>query len=209
MNIIYNNFSKGVLQGIIQPENEVFKIALFNSSYEPSSEHDKYENIIGYEISAEGYEKGGKYISVNKIGQDSNYVRYNCSSLITWTSTSLSCRYAIIYKEDSGMLAACYDLGDVNLSPSDNSLTLDWTASYVFSFSLTTNANVNINKIVETVKYNIINDKENEVQKDVHEYIKENSDLELDSESNNTIQNSAIINSISEMTEAAIDDLFN
>jgi len=229
MNIIYNTFSKNVLQGIIQPENENFKVALFTSAYEPSSDHTSIENLLGYETIATGYERGGKPVFVEKFGNDSDYMRYAASAQVKWTSNNLICKYAILYMA-SGLLAACYDLGDIHLNDIDNILTLDWTTSYMLSFRVADRTELNAQKIKEdiyqtivmntpaklkeNVRDYIIKDNADEsnakdaLKKSAHDYIIENSDTELDEESINTIQNKAILESTLGMENSDIDSIF-
>ena len=209
MNIIYNNFSKNVLQGVIQPENEVFKMALFTENYNPSSDVDTlYSQIHGYETTANGYIKGGQYISISKLGRDSDYMRYS-GSVVKWTSNNLACRYAVLYIESTGMLAACYDLGEVHLNDVDNILTLDWSNSYLLSFRMTLNMDLNARKIRDDIYQYILTDPTEELKKSMHDYIIENSDTELDEESPNTIQNKGILGSTSGMENSDIDSLFD
>lgn len=209
MNIIYNEFSKSVLSGATAPEKETFKIALFTNEYEPSAEHTNYNNFSGYEASGSGYEKGGKYITLNRLGTDSNYIRFGAGVIVKWTCEDLSFRYAVIYKEDTGMLASCYDLGDKKTSPASPEITLDWTSSYLMSFNIGASGTYSVKKIREEVYQYILEDPTNELKENIHDYIKENSDTELDDESDNTIQNKAVINSVEGLTHEAIDEIFN
>lgn len=209
MNIIYSEFSKYVLMGTVVPEKEVFKIALFTNEYEPSSDHTSYTNIRGYEAAGSGYSEGGKYISLAKLGTDSNYLRYGANTIVKWTCPNIAFKYAVIYKEDNGMLAACYDLGDRQTSEESPEITLDWTSSYLISFSIGASGDYNVRKIRDQVYEYILEDPDEEIRKSVHEYIKENSDTELDSESDNTIQNKAVINSVEGLDNADIDSMFD
>lgn len=209
MNIIYNDFSKEVLVGNIKPEEEEFKIALFTSEYEPSSEHTKYDRIRADEVSGEGYEEGGKNISLNRLGEDSNYIRYGTGAIIKWICPNLAFRYAIIYRVKDNMLVSCYDLKDHHTSASQPEITLDWTSSYLLSFAIGSSSELNMRKIKDEVYKYVIEDPDNELKESVHEYIIENSDTELDDESTNTIQNRAVINSVEGLDHEDIDEMFD
>lgn len=171
MNTIYNVFSKNVLQGLIHPENESFKVALFTNEYEPSSEHTLISNLSGYEITATGYEKGGNPVAVKEFGLDSDYIRYGADTQVKWTSNNLTCKYAILYISTSGLLAACYDLGDIHLNDVNSVLTLDWTSSYMLSFRVTASTDLNARRIRDDIYQYIIDDPTSELKESVRDYV--------------------------------------
>lgn len=231
MNITYNSFSTEVLSGKINQEDD-FRLALLSSEYEPLSDTDtRFSQIRGYEITATGYDKGGKPLHL-KSGVSSDYIRYTTvPETIKWVSTDLSCRYAVLYREADEALAACFDLGDIYLSEADDTLTLTWDNTYILSFRVADSSDLNAKKVKddiyqtivehtpdklkENVRDYVIKDEADDanikdaLKKGTHEYIIENSDTELDEESTNTIQNSAILSSTSGMENSDIDSMFN
>lgn len=139
LNIIYNKFAKL----FIDRENDdpidlttpnTYKMALFNDSYEVDvdcidSFYDlQLTNRFEVQDSNESYEEGGKYVTFTSMDRDNEAdttLKYTIG-LVRWKNTKISnAKYAIIYREDDGLLISCHDFNRV-ISTDDEDISLDW-----------------------------------------------------------------------------------
>ena len=128
MNFIYSKFlEKLMLQEVFllpgaQPADE-FKVALFNKNYTPNQRDNKsYSDLVdlGYECvdpngetyapEGKGYQAGGKNITFKLLSSDTVYTYLTCNN-VSWIKTTITPRYAIIYRVSDGLLISCFDFG--------------------------------------------------------------------------------------------------
>lgn len=128
MNFIYSKFlEKLMLQEIFllsgaQPADE-FKVALINKNYSPSQQDNKkYSDLVelGYECkdpNAEayasenkGYQPGGKEVIFKLMSSDTVYTYLTCNN-VSWIKSTITPRYAVIYRVKDGTLISCFDFG--------------------------------------------------------------------------------------------------
>ena len=128
MNFIYSKFlEKLMLQDVFllpgaQPADE-FKVALINKNYTPSQQDTKkYADLVdlGYECidpNAEayasenkGYQPGGAEVIFKLMSSDTVYTYLTCNN-VAWTKSTITPRYAVIYRVKDGLLISCFDFG--------------------------------------------------------------------------------------------------
>ena len=106
--------------------SQTFKIALYTSSATLGASTTAYSTTN--EVSGTGYTAGGKTLPVASGVTSSGTVAYVDFTDITWSSSSITARGALIYKSASGNPAvAAIDFGG-ELQSSSGDFTISWPA---------------------------------------------------------------------------------
>ena len=121
---LYGNFLAKALNKEVDWDSDTIKVALLSSSYTPDQDtHTYFNNVSSYEVTGTGYSSGGATLASKTVSYDSaNNVIILDAADTTWSSSTITARYAVIY-DDSGATAASKALiGYVDFS-SDQSST--------------------------------------------------------------------------------------
>lgn len=81
--------------------NDSIKVGLVTASYTPNQDtHDEWADVSANETSGIGYTAGGKVLSSKTMTYDgtNNWWTFDAADL-TWSSVSVSFRYAVIYDD--------------------------------------------------------------------------------------------------------------
>lgn len=98
---IVNSFKVGLLNGEFDfsaDTTQVFKIALYTDSAVIGADTTAYSAVN--EVSGTGYTAGGATLTIGVNPTQSSGVAYLSFSDVTWVSTSITARGALIYKAD-------------------------------------------------------------------------------------------------------------
>lgn len=133
----YNSYKKDVLSGNIDWENDTIKVALTTSSYTPDIDTHSFFDDITNEVSGTGYTTGGATLSTSAPTQDDTDNEGVADATdLTWSSSTITARYAIIYKSTGTASTSpliCYvDLGGDTTSASGN-FTLSWNSEGIIN----------------------------------------------------------------------------
>jgi hypothetical protein len=116
------------------------KVALCTSSYTPSqTTHDYFDDITN-EVSSSGtgYTSGGATLGTKTHVASSTTVTFD-SADVTWTTSTITARYAIIYLStgtaSTSPLIGYIDFG-ADISSSSSDLTIAWNASGIFTVTV-------------------------------------------------------------------------
>lgn len=107
-----------------------FKAAVYTASYTPNKDTDEFRSGISGEASGTGYTAGGQAVTVTVADDAANdRVTVTFSSPLTWTSSSFTGRYLVIYKDTGNAatdpLFCCIDNGaEVTSSSSTFTFTI-------------------------------------------------------------------------------------
>lgn len=113
------------------------RVALCTSSYTPNQDtHDAYDDLTN-EVSSSGtgYTTGGAQLTVSDPTYDSatNQMRLDAAD-VTWSSSTITARYAIIYKYNAtaslAYLLGYVDFGEDKVSSSGD-FTITWDSTGV------------------------------------------------------------------------------
>ncbi len=113
---LYTSFATKLLNGGgIDLDTDTIKIALCTSSYSPAKTHDFFDDITN-EITGTGYTAGGATLGSKTVTQDdTNFRAVFDAADATWASSTLTARYAVIYKStgtaSTSPLIAVIDFG--------------------------------------------------------------------------------------------------
>ena len=106
--------------------SQTFKIALYTSSATLGASTTAYSTTN--EVSGTGYTAGGKTLPVASGVTSSGTVAYVDFTDVTWSSSSITARGALIYKSATGNPAvAVIDFGG-DLESSSGNFTISWPA---------------------------------------------------------------------------------
>lgn len=132
---LYGQFLAKSLNKEIDWDSDTIKVALLTSSYTPNQDtHDYFDDVSANEVSGTGYTAGGQTLGSKTVTYDSaNNVIILDAADTTWSSSTITARYAVIY-DDSGATAASKALiGYVDFSSDQSStngnFTITWDAT--------------------------------------------------------------------------------
>lgn len=132
---LYGNFLAKALNKEVDWDSDTIKVALLTSSYTPNQDtHDYFDDVSAYEVSGTGYSAGGQTLGSKTVTYDSaNNVIVLDAADVTWSSSTITARYAVVY-DDSGATAASKALiGYVDFSSDQSStngnFTITWDAT--------------------------------------------------------------------------------
>jgi hypothetical protein len=127
----YNSYKAKLLNGGgIDLDTDTIKVALCTSTYTPSIDnHDMFDDVTN-EVSATGYTAGGATLTLTVTQNNANDMAVvTASASTTWTGSSITARYAVIYKVGAGASTSpliCYiDFVTDRKSDGDNFI-IDW-----------------------------------------------------------------------------------
>ncbi len=100
---LYGQFLAKALNKEVDWDSDSIKVGLLSSSYTPNQDtHDYYDDVNTYEVSGTGYTAGGQTLGSKTVTYDSaNNVIILDAADTTWSSSTITARYAVIY-DDSG-----------------------------------------------------------------------------------------------------------
>lgn len=129
---LYGNFLAKALNKEVDWDSDTIKVALLTSSYTPNQDtHDYFDDVSTYEVTGTGYTTGGQTLGSKTITYDTaNNVIILDAADTTWSSSTITARYAAIY-DDSGATAASKALiGYVDFSSDQSSTNGNFTITW-------------------------------------------------------------------------------
>lgn len=129
---LYGNFLAKALNKEVDWDSDTIKVALLTSSYTPNQDtHDYYDDVSTYEVTGTGYTAGGQTLGSKTVTYDSaNNVIILDAADTTWSSSTITARYAVVY-DDSGATAASKALiGYVDFSSDQSSTNGNFTITW-------------------------------------------------------------------------------
>jgi hypothetical protein len=132
---LYGNFLKQALNKEIDWDSDTIKVALLSSSYTPNQDtHDYFDDVSANEVTGTGYTTGGITLASKTSTYDgTNNVIILDAADVTWSSSTITARYAVVY-DDSGANAASkaligyVDFGSDQSSTNGN-FTITWDST--------------------------------------------------------------------------------
>ena len=100
----YNSLCYDLGINQIKFDTDIFKMMLLANTYTPDRSNTKRNNLTSYEVTGAGYTAGGKTITVILQTPDNvnNLVDVTLPAMTTWSSSTITARYAAIYKSRGG-----------------------------------------------------------------------------------------------------------
>lgn len=132
-NVIFNDLKESLLRARINFASDTIKVMLTTSSYTPDQDaHDMIDDVTN-EVTGTGYTAGGATLANKSVTQDNtNNLAYFDADDVVWSSSTITARYAVIYKDtgtpSTSNLIAVIDFGSDQISSSGN-FTIQWSAN--------------------------------------------------------------------------------
>jgi len=132
---LYGNFLKQALNKEIDWDSDTIKVALLTSSYTPNQDtHDYYDDVVGNQVTGTGYTAGGITLSSKTSTYDgTNNVLVLDAADVTWSSSTITARYAVIYNDSGATNASKALIGYVDFgsdqSSTNGNFTITWDST--------------------------------------------------------------------------------
>ena len=132
---LYGNFLAKSLNKEIDWDSDTIKVALLTSSYTPNQDtHDYYDDVVANEVTGTGYTSGGNTLSSKTITYDgTNNVIILDAADVTWSSSTITARYAVVYDDSGASNAAKALIGYVDFgsdqSSTNGNFTITWDST--------------------------------------------------------------------------------
>ena len=132
---LYGNFLAKALNKEVDWDTDTIKVALLTSSYTPNQDtHDYYDDVVANEVSGTGYTAGGNTLASKTITYDgSNNVIILDAADTTWSSSTITARYAVVYDDSGASNAAKALIGYVDFgsdqSSTNGNFTITWDST--------------------------------------------------------------------------------
>jgi len=132
---LYGNFLAKALNKEVDWDSDTIKVALLSSSYTPNQDtHDYFDDVSTYEVSGTGYTAGGQTLGSKTVTYDAatNVIILDAADT-TWTSSTITARYAVVYDDSGASAGAKALIGYVDFSSDQSStsgnFTITWDAT--------------------------------------------------------------------------------
>lgn len=129
--VFYNSYKAKILNGAnIDLDTDTIKVALCTSSYTPSIDNHDFFDDITNEVSGTGYVSGGATLASVTVTQNNSVDKAIVTATnSTWASSSITARYAILYKS-TGVASTspliCYVDFGANATSDGGDFVIDW-----------------------------------------------------------------------------------
>lgn len=139
---MYGNLVGRAFNGEVDFDTHTIKVALLSQSYTPNQDADQvWSDVSANEVTGTGYTAGGATLSNKTVTYDgSNNVTVLDGDDVTWGSSTITARYAVIYDDNGAaanekVLMGYVDFG-MNQASTNGNFTLTWDAGGIFRFTV-------------------------------------------------------------------------
>lgn len=120
-------------------DTDTIKVALVSSSYTPNQDtHDYWDDVATNEVSGTGYTTGGATLANKSVTYTSgtNVTKFDADD-VSWTSSTITARYAVIYDASPATNATKPLIGYVDFgsdqSSSSGTFSIVWDSAGIFT----------------------------------------------------------------------------
>lgn len=132
---LYGQFLQQALNKEIDWDTDTIKVALLTNSYTPDQDaHNYLDDVIANEVSGTGYTTGGNTLAnkTNTYNSATNVIVLDADDT-TWSSSTITARYAVVYDATPATNATKPLIGYVDFgsdqSSSNGNFTITWDAT--------------------------------------------------------------------------------
>jgi len=105
--LIYNAAVRTNIVGSVDYDTDTFKAMLTTSSYTPNKDTHDFRDDVTNEVSGTGYTAGGTAITMTVAAVDTTNDRVVITtSAPSWSSSTITARYMVVYKSRGGSSSA-------------------------------------------------------------------------------------------------------
>lgn len=129
---LYGQFLSKALNKEVDWDSDTIKVALTTSSYTPNQDtHTYWSDVVAYEVTGTGYTTGGQTLGSKTITYDSaNNVIVLDAADTTWSSSTITARYAVIYDDSGATNASKALIGYVDFGSDQSSTNGNFTITW-------------------------------------------------------------------------------
>lgn len=138
---LYGSVAAKLANKEIDWDTDTVKVALCTSTYTPAQDTHDYFNDITNEVTGTGYTAGGATLANKTVGYTAgtNVTKFDADDT-SWTSSTITARYAIIYVDTAGAsttdpLIGYVDFG-ADVSSSSGTFSITWDAAGIFTVTV-------------------------------------------------------------------------
>lgn len=132
---LYGQFLQQALNKEVDWDSDTIKVALLSNSYTPDQDaHNYFDDVSSYEVTGTGYTTGGATLSnkTNTYNSATNVIVLDADD-VTWSSSTITARYAVVYDATPATSATKPLIGYVDFgsdqSSSNGNFTITWDAT--------------------------------------------------------------------------------
>lgn len=132
---LYGNFLSKSLNKEVDWDTDTIRVALLSNAYTPNQDtHDYFDDVSGNEVTGTGYTQGGIALTnkTNTYNGGTNTIVLDADD-VTWSSSTITARYAVIYNASPATNATRPLIGYVDFgsdqSSSNGNFTITWDAT--------------------------------------------------------------------------------
>lgn len=132
---LYGQFLSQALNKEIDWDTDTIKVALLTNAYTPDQDaHNYFDDVVANEVTGTGYTAGGLTLSnkTNTYNSATNVIVLDADD-VTWSSSTITARYAVIYDASPATNATRPLIGYVDFgsdqSSSNGNFTITWDAT--------------------------------------------------------------------------------
>ncbi len=132
---LYGQFLSQALNKEIDWDTDTIKVALLTNSYTPDQDaHNYLDDVVAYEVSGTGYTAGGNTLAnkTNAYNSATNVIVLDADDT-TWSSSTITARYAVVYDATPATNATRPLIGYVDFgsdqSSSNGNFTITWDST--------------------------------------------------------------------------------
>jgi hypothetical protein len=132
---LYGNFIAKAFNKEVDWDSDTIKVALLSSSYTPNQDtHDYLDDVSTYEVTGTGYTTGGATLGSKTVTYDgTNNVVILDAADVTWSSSTITARYAVVYDDAGSTAGAKALIGYVDFgsdqSSTNGNFTITWDST--------------------------------------------------------------------------------
>lgn len=132
---LYGQFIQQSFNKEIDWDSDTIKVALLNNTYTPDQDaHNYYDDVVAYEVTGTGYTAGGITLAnkTNTYNSATNVIVLDADD-VTWASSTITARYAVVYDATPATNATRPLIGYVDFgsdqSSSNGNFTITWDST--------------------------------------------------------------------------------
>ncbi len=132
---LYGQFLQQALNKEVDWDTDTIKVALLTNSYTPDQDaHNYFDDVSTFEVTGTGYTTGGITLAnkTNTYNSATNVIVLDADD-VTWSSSTITARYAVVYDATPATNATKPLIGYVDFgsdqSSSNGNFTITWDAT--------------------------------------------------------------------------------
>lgn len=138
---LYGSVAAKLANKEIDWDTDTVKVALCTSTYTPNQDTHDYFNDITNEVTGTGYTAGGATLASKTVNYTAgtNTTAFDAAD-VSWTTSTITARYAIIYVDTAGAASTDPLIGYVDfgadVSSTAGTFQITWDAAGIFTITV-------------------------------------------------------------------------